>query len=120
MAEIIKPPEYLYLRVFPGIQGQYGVVVPLGNGVTVASVCADALFIPLKYLVVYVRRMNSEPIQEGRTEIEGQIAVIIDNISNFSKPVKHPGGGICSVTFLGNPAIPVMVGGRRRLKRNNP
>jgi hypothetical protein len=66
--------------------------------------------ISLDDLLIERRKFQLQPTDEGRTEIETEGGVIVDEVQNLSFTIDDSGIGIWPITFEGNPFIPVVEG----------
>jgi hypothetical protein len=85
------------------------MVIGLCYGIT-GTKFSYTLAIGLDNLLIERRKFHLQPTDEGRAEIETEGGVIIEEIENLSFFINDPGIGVGSITFEGNPLIPVVEG----------
>jgi hypothetical protein len=83
------------------------MVVSLCHGITAAEP-SDSFPIGFDDFLVKRRVFQLEPTDQGRTEIETEGGIIVDEIEDLSFTIDDTGVGIWPITLEGDPFVPVM------------
>src|SRR5512146_2647640 len=110
MLEIRDTPSNLRSAVTLVAKRQYRVIVGLSDGVAVALMIANALAVAFKDTGVGIGMRVFEPVEQGRSEIEPDACIAIDDSFDAAAIVSYAGECIGPVTLRVNPLVPVMAG----------
>jgi len=84
------------------------VVIDLGHGGAMSPETLLTQPVRLNELFVNVRLVTLHPGQEGRTEIEVYLGIIIDNIDDAHFRVQDARSGVGAVALGGDPFVPIV------------
>ena len=108
VTEVGLAPTHLRAEVTVVAERQDGVPVGLGYGPTLALVGGqDAL--------VGLRGVGLQPRQQGRSHVEGQVLVVVDDGDDAAGLVEDAGPAVGAVRLGGDAGVPVVERGGRHL-----
>ena len=108
MPKIHDGPVDLGDLVAPGRERHDHVVVDLGDRVAVTAPGRPAPPVGLENLRVDVRAMALEPGGERRTDVEGDLLVVVDDVEDAIIGPDAPRGGVRRVALGGHALVPVV------------